>query len=141
MQKAWAKYKVLDIETGKNDQTDHPKGNSSLTSSSGASFTNKIYRKSNEKRRTFTDELETYLALGVEPVDGADGVADYWRVNSKKWPRLARIAQDYLAPPASSASSERFFSSGRALIGLFRQSMRPATMKMSICFNLGFFLA
>lgn len=84
------------------------------------------------------DQLDSYLALGVEPVPEDGGVAAYWRVNACKWPILARMARDYLAPPATSASSERSFSNGRALIGLFRNSMRPSTVEVSVCLRSWF---
>jgi hAT family C-terminal dimerisation region len=79
------------------------------------------------------DELESYLALGPEFLpDGHNSLLLYWKNNSTKWPHLASMARDYLAAPASSAGSERSFSTGRDMLGLNRHSLLPETMEASI---------
>jgi hypothetical protein len=45
---------------------------------------------------------------------------------------MAAAARDYLAIPASEASIERKFSSGRYLLGIRRFSMKSETMTMLI---------
>lgn len=83
------------------------------------------------------DDLESYLASGPELIRDED-VALYWRVNSGKWSRLAMMARDYLAIPATSASSERSFSVGRHMLGLYRHSFRSETMEACVCLRSGF---
>ena len=39
-------------------------------------------------------------------------VLAWWKVKSKKYPNLFKMARDYLAIPATSTSSERLFPSG-----------------------------
>ena len=77
------------------------------------------------------DELEAYLAIGPEEING--DVLDYWRLSAAKWPNLAAMARDYLPIPATSAASERSFSTGRDLLGLYRQSLLPDTMEHTVC--------
>ena len=57
---------------------------------------------------TQDDELEQYLNQDCGVVDD---VALYWRTEGSKYPRLQRIAEKILCIPASSAASERNFSS------------------------------
>ena len=53
----------------------------------------------------------------------------WWKGNSKKYPNLSRMARDYLAIPATSASSERLFSSGKLMISDTRNSLSPSTIQ------------
>jgi len=55
---------------------------------------------------------EEYHAYKLEPqLAAAKDVLDFWRTNEDKYPRLASMAKQYLAVPASSAAVERLFSS------------------------------
>ena len=60
-------------------------------------------------------------------------VLDYWKYKQSKWPNLALMAKDILAVTASSASSERSFSSGRDMIGISRHRLLPDTVEACIC--------
>ncbi len=71
------------------------------------------------------------MAEDVE--DGDTDILNYWRFKSSKWPRMAAMAQDVLAITATSASSERSFSTGRQLLGLNRHRLLPESMEACIC--------
>lgn len=43
------------------------------------------------------------------------------------------MARDYLPIPATSAASERSFSTGRDLLGIYRQRLLPDTMEHTVC--------
>jgi hypothetical protein len=43
------------------------------------------------------------------------------------------MARDYLAITATSASSERVFSTGKDLLGICRLCLKPTTMKACMC--------
>lgn len=45
---------------------------------------------------------------------------EWWKVHDSRFPSLARMARQYLAVPASSASVERLFSS----VGLVKSDLR-----------------
>lgn len=54
----------------------------------------------------------------------------WWRENQTAYPRMAKVARDYLAIPASSVSIERLFNVGRDVIGIRRHSMNSNTFRM-----------
>ena len=44
-------------------------------------------------------------------------VLDWWKEKEKIWPKLAKMAKQYLAQPASSAGPERVFSAAGKMHG------------------------
>ena len=58
--------------------------------------------------------------LRVPAIDGEDNVLRWWQEHEGRFPRMARMARQYLAVPASSASVERLFSS----VGLVKSDLR-----------------
>lgn len=50
-----------------------------------------------------------------------------------QFPRLAHMAHDYLAIPASSVTSERAFSAGGNMITNKRSSLMPKTVRAAQC--------
>lgn len=100
-------------------------------------MTRKIYQSVAAETQELKDDLESYLSLGPELVADGD-IAVYWRVKTLTWPRLSRMARDYLAIPATSASSERSFSVGRHLLGLYRHRLRSQTMEACVCLRSWF---
>ena len=57
---------------------------------------------------------------------------DYWKANTFKYPVLSNIARNYLQIPASSASSERFFSQGALIISKLRNRLNKNTFEKII---------
>ena len=53
-------------------------------------------------------EVEKFLALAVSQ----DDICSWWEQNTEAFPILSQLAREILSIPASSASSERLFSSG-----------------------------
>ena len=60
-------------------------------------------------------------------------VLEWWKLNSDEYPTLARIARDYLAIPATSASVERVFSGGTHLVTDRRGSLGEETIEALVC--------
>jgi hypothetical protein len=60
-------------------------------------------------------------------------VLNWWKVHSKIYPDLSRMARDYLGIPATSASSERLFSSGSNLITDKRNNLNEDTIQAHEC--------
>ena len=81
------------------------------------------------------DEIAEYL--GEKVLTRNSDVLTYWKSKEVQWPRLAKMAKDFLAPTATSASSERVFSSGRDLLGITRYRLLPETMEAAICLRSG----
>jgi hypothetical protein len=57
---------------------------------------------------------------------------DYWKLNASKYPVLSNITRNYLQIPASSASSERFFSQGALIISKLRNRLNKDTFEKII---------
>jgi hypothetical protein len=57
---------------------------------------------------------------------------DYWKLNASKYPVLSNITRNYLQIPASSASSERFFSQWALIISKLRNRLNKDTFKKII---------
>ncbi|KAG0008242.1 hypothetical protein BGZ81_004212, partial [Podila clonocystis] len=72
------------------------------------------------------DELEDFAT--AKP-GGAFGPTDWWRLNDRSFPRLAKMAHDFLAIPTTSASSERAFSKARALIPYYRNKLGASKIR------------
>lgn len=73
-------------------------------------------------------ELDIYISEPVAKNHLNFRVMDYWRLESVRFPNLARMARDYLAIPGTSTASERAFSGGRQLITDFRCRLRGNTI-------------
>ncbi|KZR99449.1 Uncharacterized protein APZ42_004668, partial [Daphnia magna] len=86
-----------------------------------------------KKRARLEDELEDYLAEPREPSDASYDNLSYWKAHMTCYPRLSCMARDYLAITATSASSERVFSSGKDLLGICRFCLKPTTMEACMC--------
>ena len=63
-------------------------------------------------------ELNSYMR--VYQVSNDTDPLMWWKQHQQEFPRLARMARQYLAVPASSASPERLFSS----VGLVKSDLR-----------------
>lgn len=57
----------------------------------------------------------------------------WWRLNRHKYPILAILARRYLAIPATSAPSERFFSIGALVLSKLRNRMHMDTFEFIMC--------
>lgn len=75
------------------------------------------------------NEMEKYLAE-VNKLDNRVDLLGWWRtIGSVKYPRVARMARQYLGTPATSAGVERLFSKcGRAYANL-AQSTKDSTLE------------
>ena len=57
---------------------------------------------------------------------------DWWKANETKFPILSQVARKYLQIPASSASSERFFSQGALINTKLRNRLNKSTFEKII---------
>jgi hypothetical protein len=86
-----------------------------------------------KRRRVEESELERYLAAPT--IDIHTDILGWWKQNAGAYPRLARIARDYLAIPATSAPAERVFSCGADLIAKKRGSLSEDTIQACMCLD------
>lgn len=73
------------------------------------------------------DEVDQYLKSKV-PKDKNLDVLKWWRDHKLEFPKLALLCAYYLAIPASSASSEREFSTAGQTINEHRTNLKPETV-------------
>ena len=73
---------------------------------------------------TTNDELERYLAEPISQVSFTD-VLNWWKINSKTYPKLAIIARKYLAVSATSSASESAFRYGGLTVTELRNRLSP----------------
>ncbi|KIL56934.1 hypothetical protein M378DRAFT_45134, partial [Amanita muscaria Koide BX008] len=76
------------------------------------------------------DELAVYLATGIEEIN--DPIA-WWHQRRSAFPRLSRMALDYLTIPATSVDVERLFSRGCILLSHLRNCMSGQTTRALLC--------
>lgn len=73
-------------------------------------------------------ELSGYLMTPV--TDGEDDPLAWWKVHKINFPRLSKIARKYLCGAATSAPSERLFSTAGNVVTRTRSSLKPAKVGM-----------
>ena len=71
-------------------------------------------------------ELNAYMR--VQQVANDTDPLMWWKQHQEEFPRLARMARQYLAVPASSASPERLFSS----VGLVKSDLRGSLLDTTL---------
>jgi hypothetical protein len=74
-----------------------------------------------EDKQGAEEELAKYLKL--PQLSLATDTLAWWKINQDKYPRLARMARQLLAVPATSACCERFFSAAGLAFSDLRQAM------------------
>jgi len=77
-----------------------------------------------------SSELDRYLRLDIEDVDNAIA---WWHERRSLYPRLSRMALDYLTIPPTSIDVERFFSRGRLLLSHTRSRLSVHTTAAILC--------
>lgn len=77
------------------------------------------------------DELNNYLNSTQEP--GTIDILEWWRSHESNYPTLARMAQDYLVIPATSAPVERLFSESGNVITSERNRLGSDVIRATMC--------
>ncbi|XP_048036293.1 E3 SUMO-protein ligase ZBED1-like [Megalobrama amblycephala] len=75
-------------------------------------------------------ELNNYLMTPT--IDGEDDPLAWWRVHKISYPQLCIMARKYLCVPATSAPSERLFSTGGNIVTCTRSSLKPAKVNILV---------
>ena len=76
-------------------------------------------------------EVDQYFACGNEPFQR--DVLAVWLDIGKRFPTLAKIAQDILSVCASSTASETQFSKARKVANPWRNSLGEKSMQATLC--------
>ncbi|KAG2712806.1 hypothetical protein I3760_04G143400 [Carya illinoinensis] len=78
-------------------------------------------------------EIDQYLEHGCEARAPNFDILDWWKINEVKYPILAKVAQDVMAIPVSTVSSESAFSAEGRVLDPFRSSLSPRTVEALVC--------
>jgi len=82
-----------------------------------------------QNRRISGDEYETWCANDGEHVETRDPVA-YWHERRHRYPRLSRMALDFLTVQAMSAECERLFSASGRMVSPHRTVLDAEIVSM-----------
>ena len=66
------------------------------------------------------------------PQDTDIVLLDWWKNHEYRFPKLAKMAKQYLAAPASTAGVERVFSAAGRMHNDLRKSMKDSTLEHSL---------
>ena len=77
------------------------------------------------------DELEEYLSSPLETDMELDLLA-YWELKESTWPKLAKMAKQFLAAPFSSGGVERVFSAAGKMHDDLRKAEKDSTLEHSL---------
>ncbi|EKM78496.1 hypothetical protein AGABI1DRAFT_60708, partial [Agaricus bisporus var. burnettii JB137-S8] len=77
------------------------------------------------------DELEHYLS--TEEFEEFTDPIGWWKGKTLTFPRLSRMAIDYLTIPATAVKVGRIFSEGRSLLSHTRNRLTPESTRASMC--------
>ena len=95
----------------------------------------------NEASTTF-DEVNLYLRMPQIPVQDSAGndqdILAWWRDHDSQLPYLSKMARQFLAAAASSASAERLFSSAGKMHDDLKKSTCEATLESSLIVGLNY---
>ena len=89
----------------------------------------RIYGKKADRigNKTAEEEVATYLK--EDPADPKQSTLAWWHLKRSTYPRLNRLAMDYLAIQGSSTASEREFSKSGRVLGKDRAMMSAKTLE------------
>ncbi|CAL9706522.1 unnamed protein product [Knipowitschia caucasica] len=82
-----------------------------------------------------TSEIEVKNFLTENPISLEVNPVHWWKTNATRFPRVANLAQKYLAIPGTSVPSERVFSTAGLTVNRLRTRLSPEHVDMLIFMN------
>ncbi|KAG5462785.1 MAG: ribonuclease H-like domain-containing protein [Olpidium bornovanus] len=115
-----------------NFHMERPLESMSTSGSPGATnmLKSRLFKKGTQPMTSVEAKINAYAFL--EQADGDLDILAFWRSRSTEFPTLAKMARNVLAIQATSAPSERVFSSGRRVLRWDRTRMSPETLEMLV---------
>lgn len=86
-----------------------------------------------EQDRSAEDEVKAYFS--EKPPSKDSNPLAWWKANCGRFPRMAKVARHMLAIPATSASSERLFSTAGLTVTKLRSSLKPENVRAILYLN------
>ena len=91
---------------------------------------------------TIYDDVNLYLRMPQIPVQDSSGndqdILAWWRDHGNQIPNLAKMARQFLAAPASSASAERLFSSAGKMHDDLKKSTKEDTLESALIVGMNY---
>ncbi|CAN6442325.1 unnamed protein product [Victoria cruziana] len=78
-------------------------------------------------------DLDLYLEEAVFPRNVEFNILNWWKVNTPKYPVLARMARDVLAIPVSTVELDSTFNTGSKMLDTYRSSLDLQTLQALMC--------
>lgn len=94
-----------------------------------------FFQKQKDQTKVETEVTKYLKYLEDHPMKDPDNECpfEWWSDHVAKFPKLAQMAQTYLAIPCSSAASERVFSTARLILDYKRRRLNPDRVSALIC--------
>jgi hypothetical protein len=86
-----------------------------------------------KRHKTIPIEHEVHKYLTAPQEDEICKPLNFWQINARLWPNLARMAKAMLAVPATSAPSESSFSNALRVMSDHRASFTPTNLEAQVC--------
>ncbi|OWM74551.1 zinc finger BED domain-containing protein RICESLEEPER 2-like [Punica granatum] len=93
-------------------------------------YADNVYSASTKK-----SELEKYLDETRSDRKTNLDILEYWKINSQRYPTVARMARDVLSIPVSTVASEAAFSCGGRVLDQYRSSLKPELVEALMCYR------
>ncbi|XP_031406479.1 zinc finger BED domain-containing protein RICESLEEPER 2-like [Punica granatum] len=91
-------------------------------------YADNVYSASSKK-----SELEKYLDETRSDRKTNLDILEYWKINSQRYPTVARMARDVLSIPISTVASEAAFNCGGRVLDQYRSSLKPDLVEALMC--------
>ncbi|CAG7824699.1 unnamed protein product [Allacma fusca] len=99
-----------------------------------------MFGPASASRKTADDELNKYLSqksvksdMLKKELTGVDGALGWWKIHQTEYPRLSRMAKDYLGILGSGVAIEQFFCTGGDLVSPRRKGLASKSITVSMC--------
>ncbi|GJR48202.1 zinc finger BED domain-containing protein RICESLEEPER 2 [Tanacetum coccineum] len=132
-------FAIYKEKYGTTTSTELPRSTSSKSTSSrsrrGNAFLNSFKDKVGNKLSGGEDELKKYLKeprLELEDDEDFD-ILTWWKINSPRFPIIARMAKDILCIQVSTVASESAFSASGRVLDPYRNSLAPNIVEALVC--------
>jgi hypothetical protein len=84
------------------------------------------------KRRKWTILGRNCRCDALSPIDADNDILQWWKLNSKLFPNLSKMAQELLAIPGTAVPSERVNSQAREMLPYSRSRLSPEKIEATL---------
>jgi hypothetical protein len=130
----WIKNARMDVEKIWKEYNNQPLSESAATAASEEDVSMfDAYLLEFDDDVNFNSAFDEYRDYCLSARERADNLLDWWAHKSARYPRLSKMAFDYLSIPAMSAAVERAFSSSKLMIPDARNRLSVESIEAAEC--------